>query len=206
MSLLDIFRIRSKPKGIIGYFGLTEWWKDTFSEFEREYIGQRFQPIGEPPGSLTRGYITSREDTVVSFLRNLAGWFTKDKDRHLAYKLLDKAEELIPESTKTIDAHFLYQSKIMIAYMDRDKPGGLEKAIIACKQQIKCAREAAIAFKNEHIGETLPGHKGYQQLIIILEEEKKFSEAIKICTEAMEQGWFGDWEQRIKRYKQYQNS
>lgn len=96
---------------------------------------------------------------------------------------------------------FFYQSKIEIFYKDRDKPGGLEKAICACRQQIDYAPKAAKAFMKKYKGETLPGHKGYQQLAIILEKEKNFSEAIEVCSQAMEQGWSGEWEKRIQRCK-----
>ena len=42
---------KSKPnvEGYIGYYELTDWWLSTFTEAEREYIEQRFQPTGLPP-------------------------------------------------------------------------------------------------------------------------------------------------------------
>jgi len=206
MSLLDAFKIRPKIKGTIGYYGLSEWWADTFSQSEREYISRRFRPIGEAAESLTKGSISPRSDTVISFLRNLAGWYAKDKDRHLAHKMLEKAEELLPESTDPLDPHFLYQSKVMIFCMERDKPEGSEKTKLACRQQIDCALEASKAFRGGHVGGTLPGHKGYQQLAIILEDENTFLKAIDVCTEAMQQGWSGDWQSRIERCREKENN
>lgn len=201
MSLLDIFRSKPKIKGIIGYFGLAEWWLSTFLEAERKYIEKKFQPLGESEESLTKGNVSFRSDTAVGFLPNLAGWFARDEERHLAYKILEKAEALIHQSAKSLDIHFFYQSEIEIFYKDRDKPGGLEKAVCACRQQIDYAPKAAKAFKKEYKGEGLPSHKGYQQLAIILEKEKRFSEAIEVCTQAMKRGWSGDWEKRIDRCK-----
>jgi hypothetical protein len=46
---------------------------------------------------------------------------------------------------------------------------------------------------------SLPGHKGYQQLAVILEKQGRFQEAIDLCTQAAQQGWGGDWEHRIER-------
>ncbi len=201
MSLLDIFRNKPKITGTIGYFSLTEWWLSTFSEAERKYIEKKFRPLGGSEESLTKGNVSFRSDTAVGFLQNLAGWFAKDEDRYLAYRILEKAEELIHQSMKPLDIHFFYQSKIEIFYKDRDKLGGLEKAVCACRLQIDYAPKAAKAFMKEYKGETLPSHKGYQQLAIILEKEKKFSEAVEVCTQAMEQGWSGDWEKRIERCK-----
>ena len=206
MFLLDAFKIKTKIKGTIGYYGLSEWWTDTFSQSEREYISRRFQPIGEPIESLIKGNVSPRKDTVISFLRNLAGWYAKDKDRHLAHKMLEKAEALIPESTDPLDPHFLYQSKVMIYCMDRNKSEGLEKTKLACRQQIDCASEAAKAFRGGHTGGALPGHKGYQQLASILEEENKFLEAVDVCTEAMKQEWSGDWQSRIERCREKENN
>lgn len=46
----------------------------------------------------------------------------------------------------------------------------------------------------------LPGHKGYEQLAIILRNQGKNEEAIKLCEQAKLQGWSGDWSNRISRY------
>jgi len=201
MSRLSIFKRKPKTKGAIGYFGLESWWLSTFSEAERQYIEKKFQPLGGIENSLTNGNVISRSDTAVGFLQNLAGWFAKEDDRHLAYKILEKAGELLSQSAKPFDIHFFYQANIETSYKDRDKPGGLEKAILACRQQIEYAPNAAKAFKREYKGESLPSHKGYQQLAIILEKEKKYQEVIELCTQAKKQGWSGDWEKRIERCK-----
>jgi len=201
MTLLDIFRRKPKIKGTIGYFGLTEWWMSTFSEAERKYIEKKFQPLGGSGDSITKGDISVRSDTAVGFLHNLAGWFDKNEDRYLAYRILEKAEELIHQSAKPLDIHFFYNSKIEIFYKDRDNPEALEKAICACRKQINYAPNAAKAFKMEYNDEFLPSHRGYKQLAIILEKQKKYSDAIALCTQAMDQGWFGDWQKRIERCK-----
>jgi chaperonin GroEL (HSP60 family) len=135
----------------------------------------------------------------------LAGWFGKDEERNLAYIILEKAEELIHQSVNPLDIHFFYNSEIEIFYRDRDKPGGLEKAVYACRQQIDYASKAAKAFKKEYKDEFLQSHRGYTQLAIILEKQKNYSEVIEVCTQAMEQGWLGDWKNRIERCRKKGN-
>lgn len=199
MSMLGFFKRKPQITGVIGYFGLATWWLCTFSESERKYIESRFRPFGDQKNSLTEGNIISRSDTAVGFLHNLSGWFTKEDERDIAYRILEKAGELLHQSAKPLDIHFYYQSNIQTFYKDRDKPGALEKAIMACREQIEFAPIAAKEFKKEYRGVSLPSHKGYQQLAIILEKQNKFQEVIEICRQANKQGWMGDWEYRINR-------
>jgi hypothetical protein len=108
---------------------------------------------------------------------------------------------MISGSAKPLDIHFFYQSNIEIFYKDREKPEYLEKAILACRQQIEFAPIAAKAFKKDPAfkKDSLPSHKGYHQLAIILEKQNKYQEVIDLCCKAEKQGWAGDWENRIKR-------
>lgn len=201
MGLLDFFKRKPQIKGAIGYFGLTSWWLSTFTTLEQQYIVNKFEPLGGQGNSLTEGNIILRSDTAVSFLTNLAGWFTKKDDRHLAYKILEKAGEILSGSAKPLDIHFFCQSNIETYYKERKKPEYLEKAILACRQQIEFAPIAANAFKRDSAfkKDPLPSHKGYQQLSIILEKQNKYQEVIDLCCKAEEQGWADDWEKRIER-------
>ena len=103
--------------------------------------------------------------------------------------------------TQILDVHFLYGQKIKIYYKDREKQEYLEKAIEACKQQIKIAPKAAKAFRTEYKDSSLPSHQGYKQLAIILEKQGHFREAIELCVQADKEGWAGDWQKRIERCK-----
>lgn len=55
-------------------------------------------------------------------------------------------------------------------------------------------------FDSEFNKFSLPSNKGYEQLVIILNKQGKNDEAIKLCREAKEHGWAGDWDKRIARY------
>lgn len=199
MGLLSFFSKPKKTKGLIGYFGLESWWLSEFTEDERRHIIATFQPLGSSGDSLTSGDISYTSQTAVGLLHNLAGWFSKKKDRPIAHKLLGKAEELSETEGSVLDAHFLYGQKLEIYYKDRDIPGYLEKAIEACNQQIAIGERAAKAFRKEYKDSPLPSHKGYQQLAIILEKQGKFDGTIELCRKAEKQGWAGDWAKRIER-------
>lgn len=118
--------------------------------------------------------------------------------------------------------HFELLETIQSNYKLRNKlPGALEKAIAACNEQISIAPEVAQLFQQEleelnqssikynkpplpESAPILPSHTGYTQLVIIREKQGRFAEAICLCREAQEQGWAGDWENHIARYKKKQ--
>jgi hypothetical protein len=146
------------------------------------------------------GDITQASGTPAGLLSALAGWFRKREDKSIAFRIIEKAEELAPQAD-VLDRHFLYQAKIQTYYPFRDEDDiALRRAIEACEQQIKISSEAAAAFREKYPGE-LPVHVGYQQLAIIREKQGDFESAINISRRACEEGWSGDWESRIERCK-----
>lgn len=203
--------------GMIEYFGLTNWWQQTFTEDERNFIIQTYQPIGisvsilnhsssaEMSGSenvsnrLTSGSIVSTSGTAVGLLSGLAGWFRAPETRSIAHRFLDKAFELANGDVDVLDLHFLYQRAIETYYKDRSQPEFMMKAVEACHAQIGIAGRAAHRFLEEHGNSRLPSHKGYEQLAIIFEKEKRWSDAIALCEQAQSEGWNGAWGWRIER-------
>jgi len=182
--------------GRLNYFGLTEWWNSEFSNEEKDHIVKTL-PDGE---SLIRGGISYISGTAIDLLSGLAGWFNNDIDKTIAYRILKKAESMITDSTDIIAVHFFFNSKLKIYYRNRNNdPEALQEAIRACKQQIAIAPRVADAFRKEYKGSVLPRHVGYEQLAIIEEKEKKWGSVISLSKEAMEHGWNGDWDKRIKR-------
>lgn len=188
--------------GMIGYFNLSDWWLLVFSEDEREYILNKYQPLGSSDSSLIKGEISSTDETAISLLSALAGWFRKEEDRKIGYKILEKAEEMVNGTRNILDIHFLYQVKSQIYYRNRNVDlDAFEKAIEACKQQIEIAPKAKRAFLRESRNCPLPSHRGFEQLSIIEEKRGNYAEAIKLSKTALKQGWAGSWEKRIERYQ-----
>ena len=199
MGLFDLFKRTDKIGGSIGYFGLADWWTNTFTEKEREYIVSVFNPLGDTGDSLIKGEITWTSQSVVSLLGNLSQWFKKENDKTIGFRLIKKAEELITPTTDILDVHFLYLNKIQLYYRFRDDEENLLIAIEACKQQIEISPESKKAFKKEYKGEPLPSHTGFEQLGIIEEKKGNYKEAIEISKTALKEKWAGDWVKRIDR-------
>lgn len=190
---------KTRNGGLIGYYGLAHWWESIFSPEEREYIEAVFQPLGGSSNELTHGVNHYVSQSAPAFLGNLAGWFSKVTDRHIAYRLLAKASELAEVGCGVLDLHFLDHTLIKFCYRDRDKPGKHDAAIAACEHQISIAPIAAQAFLTRDPDCPLPAHIGYKQLAIIREKQGDLSGVITLCQQAVSQGWPGDWKKRIDR-------
>lgn len=202
--MFGLFNKKTEIKGEIGYFKLQDWWLTAFSQEERDHIEDVFHPLGADPNSkpLTQGDISYTSETAAGLLHALAGWFNNPRDREIAKKIIDKADELAPTGTDVLDHHFTLQQKMEIYYREREtSPEALEKAISACIEQITLAPEAAKAFLKEYPEQSLPAHAGYSQLRIILEKQGKFDEAIELCKKAEQQGWAGNWDKQIETLK-----
>ncbi len=192
-------KTRKHVHGQFGYFDLEDWWLSTFTESEREYIESVYHPFGDPNSRpLTEGDIISTTQTAAGLLHGLATWFKRGSDRHIAHRLLAKAE--VVAGSNVLDRHFTYQGMIETYYPDRDHdPRALLNAIQACDKQISLAPKAAKAFKQQYRNRPLPHHVGFTQLAIVREKERAYTEAIHLSREALKQGWAGDWEKRIAR-------
>lgn len=192
-------------KGAIGYFRLDELWLNELTAEDREIIKEIYQPMGMT--GLTEGDMRSTSQTVIGLLSSMVGRFARPEHRHIAYKVIRKAEELVDADTDPLDVHFLYGTKIDIVYKDRDSiPDGLDKAIEAREQQIACSPEAAKEFVKQYKERQLPSHRGYEQLAIVREKQGQFDAAIETCERAKSEGWAGDWDKRIKRCKKKQRA
>lgn len=221
MGLLD--RIRGsradKPQvqGTLGYFHLGDWWLTTFTEEERAYIEEKHKPMGGLLGvTLTQGNLTQSSQTPAGLLISLSTWFAGPGDRHLAMRMLEKADSLA--GSNIIDRHLVYGQMVKDCYAEREaQPGAFEAAIAACERQIAIGPQAWAAFVAESeerdrkhaewTGEyessfVAPSHRGFVQLATIREKQGDFTEALRLCRDASSQGWRdgkGDWSKRISR-------
>jgi hypothetical protein len=192
----------NEPPAYIRRYNLKDWWFNSFTDDERKHIAEVFHPMGIPecdPDSDTMQ--SSGGERILNFLSSLAGWFDNPRDRCIAHKIILKAEEFVVSENNILDIHFFYPAKMKLFYKNRDDPAALQEAINACVKQIEIAEKAATSFRNEWGDYPLPVHEGYQQLCIILEKQKKIDEAIKLAEQARNQGWRGDWDRRIERYR-----
>jgi hypothetical protein len=83
-----------KVEGLIEYFDLQEWWFSTFTEIEREYIDNRYQPMGMKPHKLTRGKVIEYSLPAPEFLNALNTWFKSKEDSNIADRIHLKLIEI----------------------------------------------------------------------------------------------------------------
>lgn len=202
--MFNFFKTQKKIGGEIGYYGLEEWWINTFTDGERSHIKDVFRPLGADPNSssLTDGDISYSSQSAAGLLYCLAGWFNNANDREIAKKIIAKACELAQNDGGILDLHFALQQKMEIYYRERDNDTqSLNVAVDACVEQIKIALQAARQFRKEYPKDPLPGHAGYSQLAIIYKKQGKYKEVIELCQQAKKQGWSGSWGNRIEEAK-----
>ena len=193
------------PSAGMGNTGLLSWWMAEFSEGDRKHILKKYQPMVMGLGSdqlIAIDRIIGTDGRSRIKLTALATWFMSPKDDlPLAIRLLQKGVDIGEEKQGTIlDQHFTLHNMINVYYRNRaNDVESLELAIGACEKQIALAPNAAEDFKRLERMDRLPVHTGFKQLVIIREREKSYDEAIRLCMEALRQGWSGDWEKRIAR-------
>ncbi|MCC6368181.1 MAG: hypothetical protein IT165_32045 [Bryobacterales bacterium] len=195
--------------GLIGLFGLTDWWSSFFTPAERDRIEVEYTRGRLTTGStnlhpLTSGKVLHTSITSTRLLHEI-GCAAYGTVREKALGVFDKAEKdgqskLRLNPTYVLDLHFLYHSMIQLNYRDREKfPDALQLAVDAYRKQISIAPRAAEVFKREWRLVPLP--LGFWQLAVILEKRRNYAEAVELAMQALQQGWDGDWEKRIARCK-----
>ena len=203
-------------KGLIGYFGLSNWWNLNFTLDEQNYIVSNYiertyfdELYDNRKFKYLRACILTEEEielwteSVLQFVTSLTIGYDNKKDREISLKILEKAEELINDTIPPLDLHYFLHTKIKTFYRLRELNSRyLEIALKACEQQIEISPLTLKAFRSSLYGYGfIPSPIGYTQLAIVKEREKKFEEVIIFCQKALNEGWNGDWQKRIDRCK-----
>ncbi len=163
--------------GFIAQANLGDWWLGEFDDAERTHILATFQPMGASAGGasmLIEGNISGSHGDPSHLLYSLAGWFKREADRTIAFRIIDKAEELLAASPSVLTKHFTYQAKAEIYYRWRDVDSfALERAIQACRDQIAIAPQASKEFMGE-------GPKQIVKIDWIIDSEDEIQRKIKL--------------------------
>ena len=188
-----------KVGGDIKYHNLENWWFNELSKEERTLIKNKYSPLYSSH-RIDEGEILNTNCSKVGFLKSLIGWFKPVEDFDLANKILKKGESLINNETNALDKHFLYLKAIELYYANKDfREDAIENTIHYCKKQISIAKDVKKSFIKEYKSSTLPSHRGYTQLVIIYERQGDYDKAIEVASQALSEGWSGDWKQRLNR-------
>jgi hypothetical protein len=150
---------------------------------------------------LPDAFLKLHKSAILGYLSNLATWLNKPETYAICKKIIEKADEFVVDSKDVLDLHYHWQNRLMIYYRNRETdPAAMDKAIESCEKQIQIADDAIVAFRKE-FGTSLPMHKGFEQLSIIMEKQGHYEGVISICQKALQQGWAGTWEKRIAKAK-----
>ena len=189
MGFFSRFRQQPKPtpqvEGLLGYYGLGEWWLTTFSQAERDAIEIRYQPMGVRPGShpLTQGRIGFTSQTAVDFLSGLANWFRTVDDATIAQRIRTKMDSLSQEHP--VSAPGYYRGRHYTTYIDEFKAlkrsgddESLEQLLLALvdatesESRTKASSGVAPAYYEE-LAILYRGRKDYAAEVAILERFKQ---------------------------------
>ena len=84
-------------EGKIQFYCLVDWWFSAFTEAEREYIDNKFQPMNQPTHTLIKHKYIKLDDEAIdtaTFLSSLATWFRGKKDASILKRIQEKIDEL----------------------------------------------------------------------------------------------------------------
>ncbi len=118
-------------------------------------------------------------------------------------KLIKKVEKDLEEMDveNVLDCFYALEELISEYIEDDIKDNEMRTAllVIASKKQIDLSKEV-----REHLQQTMPGiplpaHLGYDTLSDIRERQGQYEECIVLCQQAIEEGWSGDWQNRMNR-------
>ena len=153
--------------------GLDEraWLSSTFTAPQVDHMRDVFQPLG---GGSLDNLLVGSVDKVVSGLGSLVGWFDNPRDRAdyavpLVRHLVDLLGQVAPTWAGSIEhLHFAYQVVMETTYKMRADYGEVP----------------------------LPGHAGFERLVILADKAGNDQEVLRLCAEAQAQGWAGSWDER----------
>ena len=181
MSFLSRLVKGDKVGGLINFYGLTDWWLAEFTEQERQYICNRYRPLGLRADALTHGKVTT-DQSVTDFLNTLVSWYGSKQDSHIARRLYDKMEELSRQHPLVGPGY--YQGRHYTTYVakvkDLKRSDRLDEAesllielVKAMEVEEKVDRWGVAPFYYEELAKIYRSRKDYAKEVLILERFAK---------------------------------
>ncbi len=118
-------------------------------------------------------------------------------------KLIKKVEKDLEEMEveNTLDCFYALE-ELISEYIESDMNDNDVKTallVIVSKKQIDISKEVKEHLQKTMNGIPLPSHLGYDTLSDIRERQGRYEECIALCQQAIEEGWTGDWQNRLNR-------
>jgi hypothetical protein len=179
--------LKQKPPkkigGMIGFFGLGDWWLNTLTDAERKQLG------GD---RLIERDIVDAITTRTKYFTGLANGCGNDSTPVLYRKLMDQAEAARNDDTDLFGTHFMLHSQTTIYRKNRDKwPGALEAFVRACREQVRISAGVTQAFKSDT--PILPSKGALSDYVAYLQERGLQGELHTLIERAKKEGWPGKW-------------
>lgn len=163
-------------EGLIAFYELQEWWFSSFTFDEREYIDNRYQPMGAPPHTLTQGRILKHKQPAPEFLNGLNTWFRSKNDSAIAERIHQKLIELAKEHPIVKPGY--YEGRHFTTYV-RDieilKKSGKFAELENLLVELVKATEAESAIDDMGVA---PAY--YSELAILYRKQKDYAKEISI--------------------------
>jgi hypothetical protein len=186
-----------KPKGWIAYYGLEDWYQSLSDDTK-----QKIKTYSTHPDEVDRGTRLGTTQSAQSYLSTI-GTYAASKDPTFAEMMFKCA--LMARDDNPTDRHFVYNHLIDLYYKQREKRSdAIDLCIKYCLEDIQRIEAFKVAYIKEYEGiqgnliasgyksqkdryeVKLPSIPSFDRLRIIYEKQGKFSEAIQVCSKAIE--------------------
>ncbi len=166
-------------EGLLLYHDLVEWWYTTFTEDERKYIDDRFQPMKQRAHTLTTGTFLKKEGEIIdtaTFLNSLATWFRSKSDTSILNRIQEKIDVVGEDCA--IEAPGYVQGRHYVTYVkdvnELKKSGKIDDAERLLLRLVQATEEAS---KKEGEG-VAPWY--YEELAKIYRKKKEYNKEVYI--------------------------
>jgi hypothetical protein len=178
-----------KQRGLLGYFGLLDWYNSSFNYVEMNLIKQTYKPMGGSYENLIEGNIAVTSVSAIGLLNGVAGCLiNKESTIDIGITFLQKAETLINEGSAFSDRHFLYLNFSKTYKRKKD----FTKALEYSKKMIDISENVSTEFINKY-GKNEISHQGFIDYIDYLKNKQDDSMVSILEEKARREKWRGPW-------------
>lgn len=110
--------------------------------------------------------------------------------------MLDFFDNNYEKNINPLNTHKIYSSIINICHYKREYEGFLDRCIKYCYDNIEFSKKHIKKSDRKYLN-----HEAYHRLSILYNKQGDHKKVIEICFNALNEGWNGDWEERIARNK-----
>lgn len=178
-----------KQSGLLGYFGLLDWYISSFNSEETNLIKANYKPMGGSYEDLIEGDITMASGSPIWLLNAIAGFLiNKNPTLDIGLFFLHKGETLVENSRNFTDMHFLFLN-FSKAYKAK---GNFEKALEYSRKMVDISENVSDEFIKEY-GKNEVSHQGFIDCIEYFENEQDEEMISTLEEKARKEQWRGPW-------------